>query len=230
MPKSAAATSYSASIVARRWPDAGRRQFRFVSGCRCLTAARRVCARHRRVPRALDDAGDRGFRSGCAVACDCAGRAFATRHGSARSGCRRGSGRSARRCRIVATRARHPVHFGDAPRRVVALYACCFVGVDRCTSQSKVARRRSSGAPVARRGAPRRPGGDGARVGPDRRAARARGRSGDDRGSVYDRELAALAIKQARGDLIEAIFLVRAYRTTLPRLAMSLPLETGGRT
>ena len=29
--------------------------------------------------------------------------------------------------------------------------------------------------------------------------------------------LAALAVKQARGDLIEAIFLVRAYRTTLPR-------------
>ena len=36
-------------------------------------------------------------------------------------------------------------------------------------------------------------------------------------GSLYDRELAALAIKQARGDLIEAIFLVRAFRTTLPR-------------
>ncbi|HEY0523347.1 MAG TPA: carbon-phosphorus lyase complex subunit PhnI, partial [Stellaceae bacterium] len=31
-------------------------------------------------------------------------------------------------------------------------------------------------------------------------------------GSVYDRALAALAIKQARGDLIEAIFLLRAYR------------------
>ena len=31
-------------------------------------------------------------------------------------------------------------------------------------------------------------------------------------GSLYDRELAALAIKQARGDLIEAIFLVRASR------------------
>ena len=30
-------------------------------------------------------------------------------------------------------------------------------------------------------------------------------------GSLYDRELAALAIKQARGDLIEAIFLLRAY-------------------
>lgn len=45
-------------------------------------------------------------------------------------------------------------------------------------------------------------------------------------GSLYDRELAALAIKQARGDLIEAIFLVRAYRTTLPRFAFSQPLDT----
>ncbi|HWB51759.1 MAG TPA: carbon-phosphorus lyase complex subunit PhnI [Stellaceae bacterium] len=45
-------------------------------------------------------------------------------------------------------------------------------------------------------------------------------------GSVYDRELAALAVKQARGDLIEAIFLLRAYRTTLPRLAASVPLAT----
>ena len=39
-------------------------------------------------------------------------------------------------------------------------------------------------------------------------------------GSLYDRELAALALKQARGDLIEAVFLVRAYRTTLPRLGL----------
>jgi alpha-D-ribose 1-methylphosphonate 5-triphosphate synthase subunit PhnI len=45
-------------------------------------------------------------------------------------------------------------------------------------------------------------------------------------GSLYDRELAALAVKQARGDLIEAIFLVRAYRATLPRLGVSLPVET----
>src|ERR1044072_7704316 len=45
-------------------------------------------------------------------------------------------------------------------------------------------------------------------------------------GSCYDRELAALAIKQARGDLIEAIFLLRAYRTNLPRLAVTLPIET----
>jgi alpha-D-ribose 1-methylphosphonate 5-triphosphate synthase subunit PhnI len=45
-------------------------------------------------------------------------------------------------------------------------------------------------------------------------------------GSLYDRELAALAIKQARGDLIEAIFLLRAYRTTLPRFGASEPLNT----
>lgn len=45
-------------------------------------------------------------------------------------------------------------------------------------------------------------------------------------GSLYDRDLAALAIKQARGDLMEAIFLLRAYRTTLPRLATTQPLET----
>jgi alpha-D-ribose 1-methylphosphonate 5-triphosphate synthase subunit PhnI len=45
-------------------------------------------------------------------------------------------------------------------------------------------------------------------------------------GSLYDRELAALAIKQARGDLIEAIFLLRAYRTTLPRFGASEPIDT----
>ncbi|MFC2968580.1 carbon-phosphorus lyase complex subunit PhnI [Acidimangrovimonas pyrenivorans] len=46
-------------------------------------------------------------------------------------------------------------------------------------------------------------------------------------GSLYDPDLAALAIKQARGDLIEAIFLIRAYRTTLPRFGASAPLDTG---
>lgn len=45
-------------------------------------------------------------------------------------------------------------------------------------------------------------------------------------GSLYDRELAAMAIRQAQGDLIEAIFLIRAYRTTLPRFGSSTPLET----
>lgn len=45
-------------------------------------------------------------------------------------------------------------------------------------------------------------------------------------GSVYDEDLAALAIKQAAGDLVEAIFLLRAYRTTLPRFGYTLPVET----
>lgn len=45
-------------------------------------------------------------------------------------------------------------------------------------------------------------------------------------GSLYDPELAALALKQASGDSIEAVFLVRAYRTTLPRFLYSLPVET----
>jgi alpha-D-ribose 1-methylphosphonate 5-triphosphate synthase subunit PhnI len=44
-------------------------------------------------------------------------------------------------------------------------------------------------------------------------------------GSLYDRELAALAIKQARGDLIEAIFLLRAYRTTLARFGAAEPID-----
>ena len=46
-------------------------------------------------------------------------------------------------------------------------------------------------------------------------------------GSLYDLDLAALAIKQARGDLVEAIFLLRAYRTTLPRIAETRPIDTG---
>jgi len=45
-------------------------------------------------------------------------------------------------------------------------------------------------------------------------------------GGIADRELAALAIKQASGDMVEAIFLLRAYRTTLPRLAVSEPLNS----
>jgi alpha-D-ribose 1-methylphosphonate 5-triphosphate synthase subunit PhnI len=45
-------------------------------------------------------------------------------------------------------------------------------------------------------------------------------------GSVYDPELAALAIKQASGDLVEAIFLLRAYRATLPRLGNTSALDT----
>jgi alpha-D-ribose 1-methylphosphonate 5-triphosphate synthase subunit PhnI len=46
-------------------------------------------------------------------------------------------------------------------------------------------------------------------------------------GSLFDPDLAALAIKQSRGDLIEAIFLIRAYRTTLPRFGVTLPVDTG---
>ena len=49
-------------------------------------------------------------------------------------------------------------------------------------------------------------------------------------GSLYDPDLAALAIKQTRGDLIEAIFLIRAYRTTLPRFGASNPIDTGAMT
>jgi alpha-D-ribose 1-methylphosphonate 5-triphosphate synthase subunit PhnI len=45
-------------------------------------------------------------------------------------------------------------------------------------------------------------------------------------GSLYDRELAARAVRQAQGDLIEAAFLLRAYRTTLPRFAASQPVQT----
>lgn len=45
-------------------------------------------------------------------------------------------------------------------------------------------------------------------------------------GSLYDRELAALALKQARGDMIEAIFLLRAYRATLPRFGATEPVDT----
>ena len=45
-------------------------------------------------------------------------------------------------------------------------------------------------------------------------------------GSLYDKDLSALAIKQSRGDLIEAIFLIRAYRTTLPRIGSSNPIDT----
>jgi alpha-D-ribose 1-methylphosphonate 5-triphosphate synthase subunit PhnI len=46
-------------------------------------------------------------------------------------------------------------------------------------------------------------------------------------GSLYDPTLAALALKQAEGDLIEASFLLRAYRSTLPRIDVTPPLDTG---
>ena len=45
-------------------------------------------------------------------------------------------------------------------------------------------------------------------------------------GSLYDQDLAALALKQAMGDSIEAIFLLRAYRTTLPRFGFTPTINT----
>ena len=45
-------------------------------------------------------------------------------------------------------------------------------------------------------------------------------------GSLYDPVLAARALLQAQGDTTEAAFLLRAYRTTLPRFAASPPMDT----
>jgi alpha-D-ribose 1-methylphosphonate 5-triphosphate synthase subunit PhnI len=45
-------------------------------------------------------------------------------------------------------------------------------------------------------------------------------------GSLYDEDLAALALKQTQGDAVEAAFLMRAYRTTLPRFGSSTPIDT----
>lgn len=45
-------------------------------------------------------------------------------------------------------------------------------------------------------------------------------------GSLYDPELAGRAIVQAQGDVLEAITLVRSYRTTLPRFGYSEPVDT----
>lgn len=42
-------------------------------------------------------------------------------------------------------------------------------------------------------------------------------------GGLYAPELAALAVKQVEGDLFEASFMLRAYRSTLPRFGYSLP-------
>jgi len=43
-------------------------------------------------------------------------------------------------------------------------------------------------------------------------------------GSLYSPELAALAIAQSGGDLFEAVLLLRAYRSTQPRIAYAQPL------
>jgi alpha-D-ribose 1-methylphosphonate 5-triphosphate synthase subunit PhnI len=45
-------------------------------------------------------------------------------------------------------------------------------------------------------------------------------------GGVYHPRLASLAIKQAQGDTLEAAFMLRAYRSTLPRLAETDALDT----
>jgi len=46
-------------------------------------------------------------------------------------------------------------------------------------------------------------------------------------GGLYAPDLAALALRQAAGDTIEASFLLRAHRATLPRLGESIPDTTG---
>lgn len=45
-------------------------------------------------------------------------------------------------------------------------------------------------------------------------------------GALYAPDLAALAVKQSAGDVLEASFMLRAYRTTLSRLAYGLPQST----
>src|SRR5262245_36070225 len=44
-------------------------------------------------------------------------------------------------------------------------------------------------------------------------------------GSLYTPELAALALAQTGGDLYEAVLLLRAYRSTQPRLAYAEPID-----
>ena len=45
-------------------------------------------------------------------------------------------------------------------------------------------------------------------------------------GSLYAPELAALALAQTGGDLYEAVLMLRAYRSTQPRLAYAEPVST----
>ncbi len=47
-------------------------------------------------------------------------------------------------------------------------------------------------------------------------------------GSLYDPDLAARAIVQAQGDALEAVTLMRTYRTTLPRFGATLAVDTAG--
>lgn len=45
-------------------------------------------------------------------------------------------------------------------------------------------------------------------------------------GSLYDPDLAAIALLQAEGDVIEAVILMRSFRSTLPRLGYSFAART----
>ncbi|MEO0544186.1 MAG: carbon-phosphorus lyase complex subunit PhnI [Pseudomonadota bacterium] len=46
--------------------------------------------------------------------------------------------------------------------------------------------------------------------------------------SLYDEDLAALALAQTGGEMFEAVLLLRAWRTTQPRLAVAEPVEQDG--
>ena len=46
--------------------------------------------------------------------------------------------------------------------------------------------------------------------------------------SLYDEDLAALALAQTGGELFEAVLLLRAWRTTQPRLTVAAPIEQHG--
>jgi len=45
-------------------------------------------------------------------------------------------------------------------------------------------------------------------------------------GSLYSREVAAIALKQSEGEPMEAAYLVRAFRSTVPRVCFSIPAKS----
>jgi alpha-D-ribose 1-methylphosphonate 5-triphosphate synthase subunit PhnI len=45
-------------------------------------------------------------------------------------------------------------------------------------------------------------------------------------GSLYSREIAAIALKQTEGDPMEAAYLLRAFRSTVPRVCFSIPARS----
>lgn len=47
-------------------------------------------------------------------------------------------------------------------------------------------------------------------------------------GSLYDPDLASKALLQAQGDVLEAVTLLRSYRTTLPRFGVTVAIDTAG--